>query len=370
MTAKSNVSRRSFLVSAVGAAIVLSNEQAAGGLAASGQGASRSKRGKVQTVLGPIDTAKLGFTQCHEHVCSASAGFWSTWPEILGGRAPFIQATVEKLKKYKDEGLDSFIDVTTIDLGRDIRLMEEVSRKSGVQIVAATGHWLDPSRSMNVRTLEELAELFTREIQVGIEGTNIKAGVIKVANDIEGITPFGERLLRAAARTSKATGTPISTHTWALDRIGEKQAAIFEQEGISPSKVCLGHSDDTPDVEYLTGLVRRGYYIGMDRLPGGLPPSPGAPIQNPPRATLDQRMASIKKLIDEGFANRVMLGTDFPIGMGLNPTAALPARDARNPDGINFVIRKVIPRLKEIGVQESAIRTMTVENPKRYFDGA
>ena len=348
----------------------MADKQAVSGLASSGQIASKSNRGTVQTVLGPIDTAKLGFTQCHEHVCSASAGFWENWPEILGGRAAFVAATVDKLKKYKSEGLDSFIDVTTIDLGRDIRLMEEVSRKSGVHIVPATGHWLDPSRSMLVRTTEELVELFTREIQLGIQGTNIKAGVIKVANDIEGITPFGERLLRAAARTSKATGTPISTHTWALDRIGEKQAAIFEQEGISPSKVCLGHSDDTPDVEYLTSLARRGYYIGMDRLPGGLPPSPGAPVQNPPRATLEQRMASIKKLIDEGLGNRVMLGTDFPIGMGLNPTASLPARDARNPDGINFVIRTVIPRLKEIGVQEAAIRTMTVENPKRYFDGA
>jgi phosphotriesterase-related protein len=370
MTTESSVSRRSFLASAIGAAVVLSNEQAVSGLAQPQQSASSAKRGTVQTVLGPIDTAKLGFTQCHEHVCSASAGFWENWPEILGGRPAFIAATVEKLKKYKTEGLDSFIDVTTIDLGRDIRLMEEVSRKSGVHIVPATGHWLDPSRSMLVRTTEELMELFTREIQVGIQGTSIKAGVIKVANDIEGITPFGERLLRAASRVSKATGTPISTHTWALDRIGEKQAAIFEQEGLSPSKVCLGHSDDTPDVEYLTGLARRGYYIGMDRLPGGLPPSPGTPPQNPPRATLEQRMQSVKKLVDEGLANRVMLGTDFPIGMGLNATATLPARDARNPDGINFVIRKIIPRLKEIGVQETAIHTMTVENPKRYFDGA
>jgi phosphotriesterase-related protein len=370
MSKQSELSRRGFLATAIGAAVALTDELSTTTRAEPAQTASKSKPGTVQTVLGPIDTAKLGFTQCHEHVCSASAGFWENWPEILGGRAPFIAATVEKLKQYKRDGLESFIDVTTIDLGRDIRLMAEVSRKSGVHIVPATGHWLDPSRSMNLRTLEELQEFFTREIQVGIQGTSIKAGVIKVANDVEGISPFGERLLRAGARASKATGTPISTHTWALDRIGEKQAAIFEQEGLTPSKVCIGHSDDTPDVDYLIGLARRGYYLGMDRLPGGLPPSPGASIQNPPRATLEQRMASIKRLVDEGLGNRVMLGTDFPIGMALNATAALPARDARNPDGINFVIRKVIPRLKEIGVTDAAIHTMMVENPKRYFDGA
>jgi phosphotriesterase-related protein len=370
MTNESGVSRRNFLVTAIGTAVALSDQQSVSGFSQSTPSVSTTRRGTVQTVLGPMDTSKLGFTQCHEHVCSASAGFWENWPELFGGRAAFVQSTVDKLKKYKSEGLDSFIDVTTIDLGKDIRLMEEVSRKSGVHIVPATGHWLDPSRSMLVRTTEELVELFTREIQVGIQGTSIKAGVIKVANDIEGITPFGERLLRAGARTSKATGTPISTHTWALDRIGDKQAAIFEQEGIAPSKVCIGHSDDTSDMDYLTGLTRRGYYIGMDRLQSGLPSPPGVPPPDPRRPYFDQRMANIKSLIDQGFANRVMLGTDFPIGMGLNATASLPGRDARNPDGIHFIIRKVIPALKAIGVPESAIHTMTVENPKRYFDGA
>jgi phosphotriesterase-related protein len=321
----------------------------------------------VQTVLGPFDAAKLGFCQSHEHVCSASAGFWSAWPEILGGRAQFVRAAVDKLKKAKDDGLDSFIDLTTIDLGRDIRLIEEVSRKSGVHIVPCTGHWLDPSWSMKQRTMEEMTQFFIREIQVGIEGTDIKAGVIKVANDVEGITPFGEKLLRAAARASKATGTPISTHTFALDRIGEKQAEIFEQEQISPSMVCIGHSDDTTDLEYLTGLARRGYFVGMDRLRGGAPVAPGAPPPVRPTATLDQRLTSIKRLIDGGFTNRLMLGTDVPLLMTLVSAADLASRQERNPDGIRFVRRQVVPRLKEMGVSEQAIRMMTVENPRRFL---
>ena len=186
---------------------------------------------------------------------------------------------------------------------------------------------------MKQRTIEELTQFFIREIRVGIEGTNIKAGVIKVANDMEGITPFGENLLRAAARASKSTGTPISTHTFALDRIGEKQADIFEQEQVSPSMVCLGHSDDTTDIGYLTGLARRGYYVGMDRLRGGSPLAPGASPPDRPRATLDERLASIKRLIDSGFGDRVMLGTDVPIAMTLVSTADQASRNARNPDG-------------------------------------
>ncbi len=186
--------------------------------------AAPPRRRTVQTVTGAIDLAKLGFTLSHEHICAASAGLWQAWPELFGGRAQLVRIAVEQLRQARDEGIDTLIDVTTIDLGRDVRLLEEVSRKSGLQVIACTGHWLDPSRSMNARTVEELTEFFVREIERGIEGTDIRAGIIKVANGGM-IDAFGEKLLRAAARASKATGVPITTHSPGGDRVGEKQAA-------------------------------------------------------------------------------------------------------------------------------------------------
>lgn len=352
MAAESQVSRRTFLAATVGAAVALPATSAGGA----------EKSGTVQTVLGPVSTAKLGFHQSHEHVCCLSGGFWTYWPELMGGREQFIKIAVEKLKIAKEEGLDSFADLTTIDLGRDIRLLEEVSRKSGVHIVATTGHWVEPPRCMEVRSVEEMTEYFVREIQVGIEGTDIKAGVIKAANDSGPITSFGEKLLHAAGRACKATGTPISTHSSALERNGEKQAAIFEQEQVNPSKVCIGHSADTTDMDYLLGLARRGYYLGMDRLKGGADPPK-------PRASFHERLVSIKGLVDAGFGNRIMVGTDYAIGSAQSPTPDLRVRDALNPDGILFVCRKVIPGLRDVGLSEAAIRTITVENPKRFFDG-
>ncbi|MSO83969.1 MAG: hypothetical protein EXQ53_11865, partial [Acidobacteria bacterium] len=307
------------------------------------------------------------FTLSHEHICASSPGVWQAWPELFGGRATFVRSAVDQLKQAKDEGVESLIDVTTIDLGRDIRLMEEISRKSGVQVVAATGHWVDPSRSMNARTVDELAAFFIREIEVGIEGTDIKAGVIKVGNAGAALNEFGEKILRAAARASKATGVPITTHSPGGDRMGEKQAVIFESEGLSPSRVCIGHSDNSP-ADYRTGLVTRGYYLGMDNLPRGGPAPPGTPLAQPGGLTFDQRMAAIKALVDAGFASRVMLGNDHSLAMSLQPTAADKARLAQNPDGLLFVTRKVLPALKAMGVQEQAIRTMTVDVPKRFFD--
>jgi phosphotriesterase-related protein len=334
------------------------------------------KKGTVQTVLGRIETSKLGFTLSHEHIATASPGIWQSWPELFGGRAPFVRQCVDILKQARDEGLTSFMDVSPIDLGRDIRLMEEISRKSGVQVVACTGHWLDPSRTMNARTVEELTDFFIHEIEVGIDGTDIKASVIKVANGGATINGFGERHLRAAARASKATGVPVTTHSPATrERTGEAQAAIFESEGLSPSRVCIGHSDNSP-ADYKMGLIKRGYFLGMDQFPGGLPPAPGAPVPQQPgpqpaplMLTLDERLAHIKTLVDAGFANQIMLSNDWSLAMIIQPTANDRFRKGQNPDGIQLVIRKVIPGLKRIGVTEQAIRTMTVDAPKRYFDG-
>ena len=329
---------------------------------------AQTRRTTVNTVLGPIDTSKLGFTLSHEHIIASSAGIWQAWPELFGGHETFIATASDRLKRARDEGVNTIIDCTTIDLGRDIRMMQEVSRRSGVQVVASTGVWLDPSNTLRQRTAEELADFFVREITVGIDGTDIKAGVIKVANG-NMIDMFGDKLLRAAARASRMTGVPITTHTAGPQRMGEKQAAIFEEEGLPPSRVCIGHSDNSPG-DYQMGLVRRGYYLGMDQLPRGGPVAPGTPLVGPGALTWQQRYTQIKALVDAGFANRVMLGNDDSLAMTIQPTASNAARIAMNPDGMLFVVRKAIPALKQIGVPDQAIRTMTIDVPKRYFEGA
>lgn len=348
-------SRREFITQMAGASVAAASHLAA---------PKKALAGVVQTVRGPIDAGALGFTLPHEHTCVGSAGLWQVWPELFGGRSAFVAKVVAQLQAAKAEGVDTIVDVTPDDIGRDVRLLEEVSRKSGVHIVACTGHWLVPSLSMAARTVEELTEFFTLEIRRGIAGTDIKPGVIKVATDHEGVTPFLERALRAAARTSKATGVPVTTHTYAADRIGEKQADIFESEGLDPLKVCLGHCDDTDDMGYLTGLVKRGYTIGMDHIPWGADDAqePGHPI-----LTWRQRADTIKKLVDAGYTNKIFLSNDWYYGIAIAPTGAQEAMEKRNPDGLLFNTRKTIPYLKQIGVTEQQIRTITVDNPRRFF---
>ena len=255
--------------------------------------------GVVQTVLGPLDASKLGFTLTHEHICSSPS-------ERFGGRANSVAKAVDKLKEARDAGIDTVVDVTTFDVGRDIRFGEEVSRKSGMQIVACTGQHFFAPESYNARTLEEITELFIREIEQGIDDTDIKAGVIKVAARSDAMTPAEEKVFKAAARASKATGIPVETHTNSRRRGGEKQAEIFEAEGLSPARVSLGHSNDTDDMDYLIGLAKRGYTLGMDHAFWGMAPGATLPWQ--------RRVECIKQLIDAGFVDQLFLSNDWVFG--------------------------------------------------------
>ena len=127
----------------------------------------------VNSVLGPIHTKDLGFTLMHEHILVGFAGVYRDYPELLGddplGRA------VGKLKQAKEGGVDTVVDATTIDLGRDINFIAEASRRSGVNIIAVSGWWMEIPRFFQAASVGQLTEVFVREIEVGISGTDIKA---------------------------------------------------------------------------------------------------------------------------------------------------------------------------------------------------
>ncbi len=311
----------------------------------------------INSVLGPMDTADMGFTLSHEHVLVSSAGIQQIYPEFID-RDGTIARGIADLKAAHAEGLRTIIDVTTIDLGRDIRMLEEVSRGSGVNIICATGTWRDIPRVFWTATPGDIAPLYIREIQQGIEDTDIKAGVIKVANDMGGVTPEGEIILRAAARAHKATGVPISTHTWAPERVGEQQVAVFEDEGIDLNRVYVGHSNDTDDLDYLIGLLEKGVWIGLDRYPG-----------RPEVLDWEARTQTAYRLIEAGYAHRIMLGHDWSVALLIALREARKARDETNPDGYLFITRRVLPRLSELGASDDDIYKVMIDNPRRFFEG-
>ena len=308
----------------------------------------------VNTVSGPIDTADLGFTLMHEHIIVESPGVKENFP-ILDRQAE-IQKAVGKLKDVMARGVKTLVDLTPGDW-RDIPLVKEVVAGSGMQVIVATGiYWEVPQhfRATTGRSVDYIAELFIRDIRDGIMDTGVRAGIIKCATDEPGVTPDVERILQAAARAQRATGVPISTHTHPASEVGLKQQDVFESEGVDLSRVVIGHSGDSEDIVYLRKLCDRGSYIGMDRF--------GVDVFLP----TPNRVATIATMCELGYAEKMVLSHDASCYFGwVDP----PLREKLVPNWhFNHIPDDVIPALKEAGVSEEQVRTMTVDNPRRIFE--
>jgi phosphotriesterase-related protein len=308
----------------------------------------------VETVLGPVEASELGVTLSHEHVLVSAGNDVRHYPWMFDLDATRDVLTRE-LTEAKAGGIDTIIDLTTPDLGRDVRFVEQIARATGVHIVVATGIWRDVPRSFWTRDPDEIADIFVREIEVGIGDTSIKAGAIKVASDVGGVTREGALVLRGAARASIRTGCPISTHHWAPEQVGLQQLAIFEEEGVPPHQVCIGHSADTDDVDYLEGMLQRGVYLSLDRYPGSASSS----------LPWETRNATVKALIDRGWVPRLMLGHDY----APRPVRAGVATTSEGPTRYLFVSTVAIPALLEAGVSQSDVDTMMRDVPRRFLSG-
>ncbi len=309
----------------------------------------------VETVLGPVEAARLGTILSHEHVLVAMGADNHFYPWLFDWERTRA-TTIRELSEAKAGGVDSIIDLTTPDLGRDVEYVRDIARATGVNIVVATGIWRDVPRSFWTRDLDRIADIFVREIEVGIDDTGIKAGAIKVANDMGGVTPEGERILRGAARASKRTGCPISTHHWAPERVGTRQVEIFREEGAPMDRICIGHSADSTDVDYLESLLNAGVYLSMDRYPGF-----------DPRPNWEQRNGTVKALIDRGWAHRLMLGHDYaPAPVSIHATSSAPPA---GPTRYLFVSTVAIPALRALGVSQDTINLMMRDVPRRFLTG-
>ena len=314
----------------------------------------------INTVTGPIAAADLGFTLMHEHVMVSASGMYRSYPDLLGPNRE--ERAVERLRQAKAAGIDTFVDATTFDLGRDPELLRAVSERSGVNIVNVTGWWLDVPRFIRNVSPNQMAREFVRDIEEGFRGTDVKAGVLKCAADFEGVTPELEIMNRAVARAHLETGVPIMVHSYPTGQVARRQIAIFKEEGVDLERVKIDHSNDTTDTDYLKWILDQGCFLGLDRYPGHL--------VNP-----QMRTRTMKALMDAGYGERLCPAHDCICLHILNERAdgTLPDEHAlalRNPDGYLYMHRHVIPDLKSMGVGDDVIDTLFVDNPQRFFTGA
>jgi len=308
----------------------------------------------VETALGPVPTSELGPTLMHEHIVTRSPGVQENWPH-LWDRADIVAIAERKMADLHARGIRTIVDLTTVDLGRDIELIVAVARRSRVHVVVATGVWWMPPRYFSGHGVDAVADLFVRDITQGIGASGVKAAIIKCATDMEGVTPVIETILRASARAQKATGVPISTHTWAAGRSGEAQQAIFAQEGVDLRRVIIGHSGDSEDLGYLRGLMDRGSTIGMDRfgLDNYLPTA--------------KRVEVLARLCAEGYAGKMVLSHDA--NCWSDSVTEEDKRRTRPRWHYTHISDDILPALRTAGVTTDQIEHMLVRNPRAIFEG-
>ena len=204
----------------------------------------------VETALGPVATDALGPTLMHEHIVTRSPGVHENWPHLFP-RDAILALAERKMADLYARGIRTVVDLTTVDLGRDIDLIVAVARRSPVQVLVATGVWWMPQRYFSVHGVDAVADLFIRDITQGIGTSGVKAAIIKCATDTAGVTPVIENILRAAPRkrpgcrfrrTRGRRAVPVRRSRRSLRRRASICAASSSATVATPttSRICAG----------------------------------------------------------------------------------------------------------------------------------
>jgi phosphotriesterase-related protein len=299
----------------------------------------------------------------HEHVFVLDTEVLQNYPEDWGEEEQRIADAVARLNKLHACGVSTIVDLTVIGLGRYIPRIQQIARRTPINIIVATGIYTyhavpfyfylrGPGTALGGPEL--IADMFVRDIHDGIADTGVKAAILKCATDEPGVTRDVERVLRATAQAHRRTGTPISTHTHAGRKVGLDQQRIFLEEGVDLSRVVIGHSGDTTDLAYLETLIGNGSYVGMDRF--GIDTI----------LSFEDRVKTVATLCERGYASKMVLSHDAACFMHWLPERALPMI---LPHWHYLHIHNdVIPALKRNGVSEEQLNQMLVENPRRIFE--
>jgi phosphotriesterase-related protein len=305
----------------------------------------------VQTVLGPIEPAALGFTLPHEHTQIALwhiEGRWDYWQ--LTRDEPVILA---ELARFRDAGGSGLVDVTLQGVGRDPAWLRGLAEASGLHVVMGCGWYRTayyPAETrIDRRSVDDLADELVAEFEDGVGESGVRPGIIgEIGTDKPWLSPAEERVHRAVARAARRTGLAITTHA-VLSDVGLAQLRIFEEEGADPGRVVIGHADSYQVLEHYLAIVQRGANVEFDFI--GMPWP--RERQSEPRT-----IELVCELLARGHIDRILLSQDVCNDDQL---------ERYGGHGYTYLTDAFLPRLLAAGVSDAEIETMTVANPRRLL---
>ncbi|MDT5420775.1 Phosphotriesterase homology protein [Escherichia coli] len=205
-----------------------------------------------------------GYTLAHEHLHIDLSGFKNNVDCRLDQYAFICQ----EMNDLMTRGVRNVIEMTNRYMGRNAQFMLDVMRETGINVVACTGYYQDAFFPEHVatRSVQELAQEMVDEIEQGIDGTELKAGIIAEIGTSEGkITPLEEKVFIAAALAHNQTGRPISTHT-SFSTMGLEQLALLQAHGVDLSRVTVGHCDLKDNLDNILKMIDLGAYVQFDTI--------------------------------------------------------------------------------------------------------
>lgn len=341
------------------------------------------RSGKVMTVAGPIPASALGITLMHEHILNDCRCWWHApktperqylaegfvCMEILGElrQDPFVNKhnitlddeplAIAELKDFAREGGQTVVEPTCQGIGRDPAALRRISKASGLNIVMGAGYYLGSSHPAKVAgmTIDQIADEIVREANVGVDGTDVKIGLIGEIGVSSDFTAEEEKSLRAAARAQRRTGLPLMVHLPGWFRLGHKVLDIAEAEGADLRHTVLCHMNPShEDLAYQSELAARGAFIeydmiGMDFFYAD------QQVQCP---SDEEAARAIVKLVERGHIDRILLSHDVFLKMMLTRYGG---------NGYAYILRHFLPRLKRHGLDDAQLDILMRDNPRSVF---
>lgn len=295
----------------------------------------------IKTVLGDVKKQDLGITLAHEHICCYSEYLYKIANDKYLDKCKLINTASDYLALLKEKyGLNTLVDCTPVNLGRDVDLLKNISEKSGVNIVCSTGFYYTDEPVLYNTPAGLLTDYMIEDAR------KVNAGIIKCAVENENISEFSEKLLRVSASVHKALGLPIVVHTNADNQNGLKALSILLSEGVKPSAITVGHLSDTEDFVYIRSIAESGCFIGLDRL-----------YDNCSEKYISKKIETVAELCDAGYKDKILLSHDalFFNGFEEKPTINKCPR-------FSYCFDNILPKLSD-ELKEKFIE----ENPKKML---
>jgi len=299
---------------------------------------------KLITTQGAMSADALGMILPHEHVF-VDLGERDR-PDFGQAEAEDVIALMApEIEKAAALGVTAIVECTPAGVGRRADILKAVSDATGYPLVVPTGIYREPwvPEWAHEATEDKLYEWMLSELEGEIEGSGVQAAWIKLSAGDDGITDCETKILRAAARAGAETGAIIGSHT-ARGRVARDQLDILESAGYSPERFIWIHAQNDT-FELNLEIAERGAWIEYDA------------IGSRPDAFWIER---IQGMIEAGRASQVMLSHDRGWYDPSKPGGGTPRP-------FTYISEVFLPKLRESGVDEAAIRQLTAENPFRAF---